>query len=361
VAEHLVDPPGLPGVRLDAAEPLGVDVVDLLGADAGVGQGGADRPGQARAGAVGVEGGAEADHLGVDLRPALLGVFQFFQHQHPAALAEHGTVAAAVERPARLRRLVVAVRQPLEQAHPHQAERVDLALGAADQEEVGLVAAQDAVRLAQGQEAGHVVLGDGVVRPLGVVQDRDVAGEHVRQVLEHPQRWDGRQAELAPLLQIDAAGLAVGAGQRRLGDVVQLAGDERRAELDAEAARVELGLVHAGVVQGQLGGGHGQLDGAGHDLEALARLLVLLGDEALGVEVGHLGGDLHRELAGVHRLDAADAAAAGQQRAPERRRVGAHRGDHAEAGHDRTTGGGSHGTPGIRSQGSGVRNQGADA
>ena len=79
---------------------------------------------------------------------------------------------------------------------------------------------------------------------------------------------------LAPFFQIDGAGLAVGADLRGVAQLVQLAGDQAGAELDAEAGRVELALVDAAVVQGQLGRGHGQLNGPGHHLQALAVFLL---------------------------------------------------------------------------------------
>ena len=43
---------------------------------------------------------AVAEHLGVDLRAAGLGVLQFFEHQHAGPFAEHEAVAVAVEGPA---------------------------------------------------------------------------------------------------------------------------------------------------------------------------------------------------------------------------------------------------------------------
>ena len=174
-------------------------------------------------------------------------------HEDARPFAQHQTVAVAVERPARFRRLVVAVRQMLEKALPDHAQRIEFALGAADQEEVGLIAAEDAIRFAQRQQTGDVAFGDAVVGSAGIVQDRDVAGEHVGQVLEHPQRLNGGQALLAPLFEIDAAGLTVGADARRLGQVDQLGGDQAGAELDAEARRFELALVHPAVVEGAAG------------------------------------------------------------------------------------------------------------
>ena len=60
--------------------------------------------------------------------------------------------------------------------------------GAADDHEVGLIAANRVGRFRQGQQRRYVPLGDRVVRPAGVVADADVAGRHVGQILQHPQR-----------------------------------------------------------------------------------------------------------------------------------------------------------------------------
>ena len=90
-----------------------------------------------------VERRPEADHLGVNPRRAGVRV-PIPRARARRPLAEHQAVAAAVERTARLLRGVVALRQRLEQALADHAQRIDLALGAADEEEIGLVAAQDA-------------------------------------------------------------------------------------------------------------------------------------------------------------------------------------------------------------------------
>ena len=71
---------------------------------------------------------------------------------------------------------------------PHEIGHVDPRAGAADDHHVGLVAANHVGRLGQRQQRRHVALGDRVVRPAGVVADADVAGRHVRQILQHPQR-----------------------------------------------------------------------------------------------------------------------------------------------------------------------------
>ena len=285
---------------------------------------------------------AEADDLGIDRGAAAAGVLQLLDDQHAAALADDDAVALLVERPAGFFRSVVALRQMAEQALPDHAQRIELAVGAADEEEIGLVAANDAIRLAQGQQPGDVALGDRVVRPLSVVQDRDMAGEHVGQVLEHPQRRNARQALFAPGLQIDRRRLAIGAGLRCHADLRQFGRQQAGAELDAESGRIELVLVHMPIVESDLGGGHGQLDAAGHHVQAFAIGFL---DEVLGIEIEDFAGDTRRQGRDVHALDELDAAASLKQAVPEARGIQAEGAYHSDACNDHTSIGNSHDAP----------------
>src|SRR5205814_10652936 len=100
---------------------------------------------------------------------------EIFEDQHAAAFAEHKPVPAAIKRPARLRRFVVAARQGLEQHLPHQAQRIDLALRPADEEEVRLIAADDAIGLTKSEQTRDVAFRDAVIWPLSVMKNGDVA------------------------------------------------------------------------------------------------------------------------------------------------------------------------------------------
>ena len=91
--------------------------------------------------------------------------------------------------------VVVALRELGEEVEPAEAQRVNLGLAAADEHHVGRAAAKDAERLAERDRPGGVAGDLRVARPLDVVDDRGVAGRHVRQVLEHPQR---RASRLSP-------------------------------------------------------------------------------------------------------------------------------------------------------------------
>ena len=53
---------------------------------------------------------SESENLAVDVSAAAFGVFVFLEHDHAGALAQHEAVSQTVERPRRLRRLVVAGR-----------------------------------------------------------------------------------------------------------------------------------------------------------------------------------------------------------------------------------------------------------
>ena len=92
---------------------------------------------------------------------------QVFDGQDAGAFGDHPAVTVRVERPNGLRRLVVAVGERSEQAMADEAQQIDLAVGRPNQEQVRPVAAEDAGRLAQRQQAGGVGLGDRVVRSLG--------------------------------------------------------------------------------------------------------------------------------------------------------------------------------------------------
>src|SRR5262249_49179823 len=100
-------------------------------------------------------------------------------------------------------------------------------------------------------------------------------------------------------------------------------------------------LVHAGVVEGQLGRRYRNLDGAGHQLQGLAG--VLGEDIPLGVEVRNFAGDADRRPADIDRLNAADAAFARQQRLEERPWVLGETADVAKPRDHGATGKGSHG------------------
>jgi hypothetical protein len=98
---------------------------------------------------------------------------------------------------------------------------------------------------------------------------------------------------------------------------------DRGAEDDPDARRVE--AVQVGVFLRLDRGGECEQDVPIEAPRFFRR------DEAVRLERLHLGGDAHRELARVERLDEVDAALSRDRGAPGRRRVVAERSNSAEA------------------------------
>ena len=142
------------------AGAVGVDVADVLPGQAGVLEraldagDGAAAFGMAVGHAEGVGGRAVAGHFGVDAGAAALGVLQLFEHQHAGPFAQDEAVAVQIERPRRLLRVLVVGRQGRQQVEAGDAERMDHAVRAAGEHDVGLAVADHLGRLADGLAAG---------------------------------------------------------------------------------------------------------------------------------------------------------------------------------------------------------------
>ena len=98
----------------------------------------------------------------------------------------------------------------MEQAEPHEGHGIDLGFAAADEGHVGVAALDGAGSFSQRQAGGGLPAGNGVGRPLRVVKNRDVAGQHVRQIFEQPERRDvfhpgsfGRVVRFAPAGKVE--------------------------------------------------------------------------------------------------------------------------------------------------------------
>ena len=207
----------------------------------------------------------------------------------------------------------------------------DLGVGPADEDGVGAIVLDHAERFAEREQAADFALRDRVVRPLGVVEDRDVAGRHVGDVGQHPGRRHVRHADFPPAAQIDAGPIVAGAQERCLPHLREIAGERRRAEDDAEPGRLE-GRVRVG--DGELGGGDGEVHGPHHLVEPLAFLLV---EELSGVEVENLGPDLDGKAGRIEGPQPGDAGPALAQTVPERLERVAERRDQADSGDDDPT------------------------
>ena len=125
---------------------------------------------------VGVAREAIADHLGVDLGAARLGVLVFLENHDAGALAHHEAVAVLVVGARGACRVVVeARRQRPAGREARERQPVDRRFGAAGHHHVGVAERDQPRRVADGVGAGGAGRDDRVVGALEPVLDRHVA------------------------------------------------------------------------------------------------------------------------------------------------------------------------------------------
>ena len=178
---------------------------------------------------------------------------------------------------------------------------------------VGISAADDLVGLAHGQVGTGLAHRQRIARPAKIVENRHVAGGHVGQILEQPQRRHLGQALEAPAGKLEFA-LAAETLPDALGKLLGQAQHVVGAEADADPIGIDLADLDGGVGQGQLGHGHAHLALAAQHPQGLANLLLLLlfqGAEVFDFarELLGLGGDAYGHRAGRQDRQRADAAA----------------------------------------------------
>jgi len=176
---------GFGGVFFGQAKTGRVNQIDIVKADARIGDGFARRDLQRAA--VGLHVApvrrigrcAEAEHFAVDIGTTCFGVFVVFQDQQAATFADDAAAALFVERSAGLFGAVVVIGDDaIIENGPHQSHRVHLAFGTAADAHVCSAAFDGAEGLTDGEMATRFAAGDRVRRCLTVVHDRYVTGEH---------------------------------------------------------------------------------------------------------------------------------------------------------------------------------------
>ncbi len=335
LAQGDLDGLGLGDVAGAGGRAVGVDVVDRRRLETGLLERHLHGAGLRLAGLVrqrhveGVRAHAGAGQLGVDAGAAGLGVLEALEHQATGALADHETVAAGVEGPRGMLRVVVAQAERAGGGKAGHADRAHGRLAAAGEHHLGVAVADDARRVADGVGAGGAGGNGGAQRALGAQLERDVRRAHVGDHHRHEQRVHAVRA---------------------LGEELVDLGVQRLQAADAAADhRPDPVRLGAGV---ELGVGGRQLGGRDRvPREEVEPPHLALVDEVLGVEVLDLGGDVHLVVAGVEARDRPDARLAGDEPPPERVDVVAQRRDHAETGDD-DSGGGRHQMPNPPSTGS---------
>ena len=156
------------------------------------------------------------------------------------------------------------------------------------------------------------------------------AADHVRQILEHPQREQRLAAALPsrstcsrPFSSHASASSGATSGRSIGTRPVPMTTPTRSGSSRVSSRPLSRTARPAAA--------DAEAHGPAHDLEALA---VLARHERRDVEVGHLGRDLDRMAGGVEGADRPDAAAPVDARLPERFLADAVGGDHSQPGHD---------------------------
>ena len=144
------------------------------------------------------------NHLREDPRPSVSRMLQLLQHHYARALPDHKPVSPPIERPARPFRefIVCGAEAPGARKSP-QAQRVDAALAAAGEHDVGGVVLDEAHGVADRVRAGRAGGGDAVVGAAEGVAQADVPGGEVE---EEARDVEGGDALVVVVAAATAAG-----------------------------------------------------------------------------------------------------------------------------------------------------------
>ena len=280
---------------------MGIDVVDVAGAEARVGNGvlhagDAARAVFPRAGdVVGVRTHAEAEKLRINGCAPLLSPFVFLQYQNACAVAEHKAVPVLVPRAAGGLRRVVAGGQRLHVGKSGYGSGRGAELGAAHDHDIGFAVLNHPRRHANVVGARGAGRDHGDVGAPVAVHDGQMATDHVDDAARHEK---GRHPARPALFQ----------GRSSLLDVVDAA--DAGADRESVAVRVLRVAWQARIGNGLNAGGNAVLD----ELVATPGLLAL--HVELGVKIPHLSGKGDGEARGIKGVDRRNAAFAGDGVAP---------------------------------------------
>ena len=198
---------GLAQQPLDSAEldlvahrrrgAVGVDVVDVLGREASALESRLHAAETAvavfgrRRDVIGIARHAIADDLGIDARAAPLGVLEILQHDDPGAFAHDEPVAILVVGARALRRRIVeARRERARRAKAGDGDPADRAFRATGDHHVGIAQRDQPAGIADRMRAGRARRHDGVIGPLELMLDRDVARRQIDQAARNEERAD---------------------------------------------------------------------------------------------------------------------------------------------------------------------------
>ena len=127
------------------------------------------------------------NYFGINFCTSPPGILQLFQYNHPCSFTENRAPGIGVERPARRgRAAVVFAGSPFKQALANHNYRIDLCFSPAGQGDVSVAAGDNLRRFAYRQMRSRFSTCDSVARPLYVVNNTYMAGEHIGQIFQQP-------------------------------------------------------------------------------------------------------------------------------------------------------------------------------
>ena len=301
------------------AGAVGVDIVDIGWVDLGVvdcllhGARCADSFFVRLRDVRGVGAGSVADHLTIDSCSAAAGMFQFFEHEHPAPFGHHEAVAVAIEGPAGLLGLLVALAQS-----PHIRESADThgrnrRFASAGDHDVGIVVLDGLEGVAHRVGSTGASRGYGVIGSAQAKLNRKLT---TRRVEHQFGNREGRHL-VGPLRQQPF--------HLRF-DFVEPA--DSRSQDHAAAERIGLGKVDPGVAYGVDASDHGELGEAVDPFGFLGRHVIA------GGPVVNVAAEVHFVPGGIEYADFVNPAFALEDAFPQILDLATERSNDSQPGYD---------------------------
>ncbi len=196
VAEGGLDCLGLGEISQRCAGAVGVDVIDVIGAERGIAQRQLHRPTRAAAlfigggDVIGIAAHAVTDQFAIDACAAGLGVFVFFEDHHAGAFAHDKTVAGLIPWPARSLWIIVARRERAGGTETSHAQFAQSRFRTTGDHHIRLIVLDISPGITDGVGPGSARRRDGGVWTVDAEEDRHVSAGGVHHQARHGERAD---------------------------------------------------------------------------------------------------------------------------------------------------------------------------
>ena len=183
IAQRQLNGVGLIDITERRGRAVGIDVVDLVGVDAGIDQRGGHGTARSvdvgRRHVVGIGAHTKTGELGVNLGATRLGMLILLEHQHTGTFTKHKAVTVLVPGPGGGLRVIVAGRQGAQRRETAHAQGRYGGLGTAGDHDIAVAVFTHAGRQANCMQAGAAGRDHRDVRALKAMQHGHMARDHV--------------------------------------------------------------------------------------------------------------------------------------------------------------------------------------